>query len=244
MCLSPEVDVVAGIGITVIAIDALRHVRNGRTLPFALLPAIFAFHTFVSAFVWWGAQGSVSQTVGDIAATVFMFIAFVLFPIWTPISILILEKPGWRRDALLVLAAMGIFSGINYLTQMFEGNSTYVACDWAINYSVDGVTPVTGGLYLLATIGAMLLSGYRTIFIWGIVNAVGVAFLLWANSKGLPSVWCLWAAVTSWFVAWWLRKLDRRHKAGERWPWLPTQEDLQRGGREEFHWPGQANKKL
>ena len=54
MCLTPEVDVVTSVAIGALAIDALRHNNNVRTLPIALVPAIFSVHTFSSAVVWWG----------------------------------------------------------------------------------------------------------------------------------------------------------------------------------------------
>ena len=75
MCLSPQVDIAAGVVITGFAADALRNVRSRRTLPLALLPAVFAFHTFTSAFVWWGLDGPLSPAVGDAASNVFIAIA-------------------------------------------------------------------------------------------------------------------------------------------------------------------------
>jgi hypothetical protein len=237
MCFSPQVDVVAGVGLTIVAIDTLRHTRSGRTLPIALLPAIFAFHTFVSAFVWWGAQGVVPQVVGDVAANTFMFIAFVFFPIYLPISILILERPGWRRDVLLALAGAGVIAGAIFLVGLLDGRGSAVACDYAIDFRVLGLTNAPVLLYVLATCGAMLLSGYRPIFIWGICNIVAAAFLSVAATRGFPSLWCFWAAITSVFIAWFIRRLSRAHDNGEPWPWEPIAEDQEGSGRTKIKWP-------
>lgn len=219
MCLAPEVDLVAGAAITVFAVDAIRHSREGRTLPLALLPAVFAVHTFASAFVWWGARGVVPASVGDAAADFFMFIAFVFLPIYLPLSVLALEPHGWRRDALFALTGAGAVSGIDYLAGLIDGRAGYVTCDFYIDYTIDGVSAISGALYLLATCGALLLSGQRPLFIWGIVNAAGVAVLSIAAARGLPSLWCFLAACTSFFVAWYLRQLDAARAAGEPPPW-------------------------
>ena len=219
MCLAPEVDLVAGAAITVFAVDAIRHNRAGRTAPLALLPAVFAVHTFTSAIVWWGLRGVVPQAVGDTATTFFMFIAFVFLPIYVPISVFLLEPKGWRRDALLLLAGAGTVSGIDYLLGMFAGRGDAVACNFYIDYTIDGVSSISGVLYLIATCGAFLLSGQRPIVIWGVVNAVGVAVLSVAAQRGLPSLWCFLAACTSFFVAWYLRQLQQQRSAGQPWPW-------------------------
>ena len=61
-------------------------------------------------------------------------------------------------------------------------------------------------LYVVSTCGALLLSGSAPLIAWGLVNTVAVSALVAWNSLGLPALWCLWAAVTSGFVAWYLRK--------------------------------------
>ncbi len=221
MCLSPEVDIVAGVAISAVAVDALRHVDHRRTLPLAALPAIFAFHTFVSAFVWWGERGDISAALGDAASTTFMFIAFILLPIYVPICIFLLEPPGWRRIALLLITGAGVASGVDYFLGLVGGQGSAVACSYYIDYTIDGRSAVSGVLYLIATCGALLLSGSRPLFLWGIVNAVGVAVLAVWVQAGLPSLWCFWAAITSFFVAWYLRRLRRQHQEGQPWPWEP-----------------------
>jgi hypothetical protein len=52
----------------------------------------------------------------------------------------------------------------------------------------------------------MLLSGSVPLICWGLVNAVVVSGLIAWNSLGLPALWCLWAAVTSVCVAWFMRR--------------------------------------
>lgn len=64
MCFSPEVDVAAAAAISVAAIDAAQRIEHPRTVPIALPPALFAVHTFSSALIWWGADGTVPAQVG------------------------------------------------------------------------------------------------------------------------------------------------------------------------------------
>lgn len=219
MCLAPEVDLVAGAAITVVAVDALRHNPHRRTAPLALLPGIFAVHTFTSAAVWWGLQGRIPQSLGDAAAGFFMFIAFILLPVFVPVAVLLLEPPGWRRYALTALLGAGVLSAAEYLNGLVSGRASAAACDFYIDYSIGGVSTYTGALYVLATVGALLLSGDRVLASWGVVNVGAIAVLMVTARAGLPSLWCFWAACTSVFVAFYLRRLQRRHAAGDPWPW-------------------------
>jgi len=218
MCLSPQVDFVAGTAMTVVAVDALRHCHRARMLPVALLPAIFAVHTFTSAIVWLGLRGEVSEWVGTASAWFFMFVAFAMLPVYVPAAVMLLEPPGWRRNTLLLLTGAGAVAGIDFFVGLTEGRGTAAACDFYIDYTILGSAGVSGVLYVAATCGAMLLSGQRPLLYWGIANVVAVAALVASVRQGLPSLWCFWAALTSVFVAWFVRRVDRREPK-DPWPW-------------------------
>lgn len=219
MCLSPQVDVVAAVAISVIAVDALRHSHEPRTVPLALLPALFAAHTLTEAFIWWGADGTVPATVASVATWLYMLVAFVVLPVYVPAAVLLLEPRGLRRTLLLLLTAAGAISGGLFLVGMLDSRATAVVCDRYVDYSIRDAPSAAGILYLIATCGALLLSGERPLMLWGIVNVVAVTAINVWSAEGLPSIWCLWAAVTSGFVAWYLRHLDAAHARGEPWPW-------------------------
>ena len=51
------------------------------------------------------------------------------------------------------------------------------------------------GLYVLATCGSLLMSGYRDIVIFGIANVVAVIVLARLTADGFTSLWCFYAAL-------------------------------------------------
>jgi len=209
MCLAPQVDLIAGAAMAVVAVDAARHCRDIRTAPIAALPAIFAFHTLTSAFVWWGLQGAISPDLGSTATQVFLAIAFVLWPVYIPIAVLLVEPRGWRRFALMGLIGLGAYSSLTFLIPLLAGKGTAVACPYYIDFDIAGVDMTSSMLYLVATCGALLLASDRHLRLWGWANVAAVGVLILMAGRGLPSLWCFWAACTSVFVAWYLRSLSR-----------------------------------
>jgi hypothetical protein len=75
--------------------------------------------------------------------------------------------------------------------------------------------PVLSALYVVVTCVPMLLSSYRHMVVFGIVNLVAVGLLAWLLAAGLASLWCAWAAVTSVLIALHLRT---RRRAEETLP--------------------------
>jgi hypothetical protein len=154
-------------------------------------------------------RGDIPTPLGESAAQFYLVIAFVLLPIYLPIAVLLLEPPGGRRWLIGALAAAGAVAGIDFLTGLLSGRGEATACDFYIDFNVPATSTLAAVLYVVATCGALLLSGQRPLMFWGATNVVVVGILSLAASRGLPSLWCFWAACSSVFIAWYLRSIDR-----------------------------------
>ena len=207
MCLSAQADLIGGVVIGVIGVDAVRHVGNRRDhLPLAALPLILAFHQFDEAFVWWGLQGHVAESVGRVATWIYLLIAFVLLPVYLPVAVLCLEPRGRRRRVMAALTGLGLAVSSVLLAAMIAGPVTAELGEHHVNYDT-GLR--SAGLvvlpYVVATCGALLFSGYRDVALFGVVNIVAVAVLSRLTIDGFASLWCAWAAVSSGAFVLWLR---------------------------------------
>jgi hypothetical protein len=120
---------------------------------------------------------------------------------------------------LAIIIFGGVLTGVDSLISINDRISTVEACNLYVDYHVGGTSALAGTFYMIATIGAMLISGQKYLFKWGVVNLVVVIALgIWASQK-LPSLWCFWAAITSIFVAWFIREIKNDHEKGKAWPW-------------------------
>ena len=214
MCFSAEVDFAAAAVITVPAVDSLRHVESPNELPIALVPSLFVVHSLASGLTWLGVDGSVSGPVGTAAEWIYVLIAFVVIPALVPLAVWCLERTRWRRQVTGSVAFVGSVVAVIFLLRLMLNGYVAIAHDDWIQWQVQGAGTVllTAG-YLLATCGVLLISGERWLFIYGLVNVVAVAAIATATREGFASVWCFWAALTSVFVAAYLRQRGESRRA-------------------------------
>jgi hypothetical protein len=208
MCFSAEVDVVAGLAVGAVGIDALRHAPRGAQKPLAAIPVILAVHQLIEAFVWWGLEGRISAVVTDVAVWSYLAVALVLLPVLVPIAVGALEPVDGRRR-MLVFTAVGAGVATVLANSLVRGP---VEATIAARHIAYDIRPPHGGvlvaLYVVATCGAMLWSTHRRIRLYGAANLVVVALLAWLHNSAVISLWCSWAAVTSVAIA-----LHLRHEA-------------------------------
>ncbi len=199
MCFSPEGDLAGGLVVGAIGIDACRHLRGRKSqLLLATMPLLLGAHQINESLVWWSADGDLPRAVGQVAMWVYLVIALVIIPILVPLAILRLAATKRRRRGLSSFVVLGVGVAAVLLVTMIQGPVTVRRGSYHLAYSIGlrhGLLIV--GLYVVATCGSLLFSGYRHILIFGMVNVVVVVVLAVLTADGFASLWCFYAALTS-----------------------------------------------
>lgn len=202
MCFSVQADIAAGIVLLPLAAVSLREVRHVRELPFAAVPLLFAFHQLVEAVVWaWYDDHALSEPLGHAAALLYVGFAMVVLPTLFPLSVLLLEPQGARlRVAPFVV--LGVAMSVVFAVEVLSAPVTVRVHPHALEY-LTGITH--GGLlsvgYVVAVIGPAVLSGYRSVVSFGLVNLAGLIVVAVLYLDAFASLWCVYAALTSAFIA-------------------------------------------
>jgi len=202
VCFSPEADLLTGIVVSGVGIDALRHTKHRRYLPLALLPLLFGLHQLVEAVAWWGFEGRVPVRVGEMATWLYLAFVFVVVPPLVPWAVRSVEVDPARRRRLLPFVLLGAAVAAALLPGLLSGEAggevacRYIAYDTGVPYS-GYVLP----FYVAATCGPMLASGNRRFVLFGVANLAAVGVLGWLLAGGVISLWCVWAAATSVAIA-------------------------------------------
>jgi hypothetical protein len=212
MCFSPTGDLVGGSVVVAIGIDACLHVK-GRPeyLAVAALPIVLGLHQIDETFVWWWLQGHASQTTGHIAMWIYLLFALVVLPTMVPVMFLFVEPRGPRRWRMVPFLMLGASVSVILLEAMLVGHPSVKLGTYHLAYSIGlhhGVAII--GLYILATCGPLLLSGFRTVVWFGVANVAAVIALALLCASGFTSLWCFYAALLSGAIALHLRYAQPR----------------------------------
>ncbi len=140
----------------------------------------------------------------------------MVLPVFVPSAVLALEPSRDRRRRLAPFVALGAFVSLDLLAAMLRGP---VSVAMHVNHLTYGIPLVRGGLvvslYVVAVCGPLLLSGDRRVRIFGVANLVAVVALALATADGLPSLWCMYAALASGAIALHMRIADRQRPRAE-----------------------------
>ncbi len=203
MCFSPTASFVSSAVIGTIGVATLRHVREPRTILFAATPMLFALHQFGEGLVWLGLEGRIGPIARDHAAFLFTLYAQGLLPFLMPLAVLLMEPGGWRRKAIMGLTAIGAVAALwDSYGLIFLPSRVFVEQNSIAYRNVMTGSLAISLLYILATCGALLLSRYRTVRWYGILNVIVLTIVELVKAETFASVWCFYAALMSIMLYW------------------------------------------
>jgi hypothetical protein len=205
MCFSAQADVVGGLVVVGIGLDALRHVGRRAERLLAALPVVLGAHQLIEGIVWWGLEGHVSARVWEPARFLYLTIAFGVLPVLVPLAVGALE-PVTRRLLTASLTVVGVVVAVVLMFAVVDGPVESTIVGHHIAYRVElwqgGLVVV---LYVAATCGSLLVSSHRHVRWFGAANLVAVCLLGWLSQRAFISLWCAWAALASIAIAFHLR---------------------------------------
>ena len=197
MCFSASVSFVAGTALLAVGAVTVRKARHRAELPFAAIPLLFGVHQLIEGVVWltFRFDAPLLNTAMTFAYSLF---SHVLWPIYVPLAVLLLEPVLWRRKALAAFLAAGIATGLYLLVAMFRFPIVSRALGGHIEYVSPHffVTAVMAG-YLAATCISLLFSSHKAANLFGIAALLSFLASYAIYTLWFFSVWCFFAAALS-----------------------------------------------
>lgn len=197
MCFSATASFTAGIALLAIGTITTRRVRRKVELPYALIPVLFGLQQLIEGALWltFPVEAPLLNTV---LTHVYSLFSHVLWPVYVPVAVLLLETTPWRRKVLIALAAAGAAVGgylLYYLirrpivAQVTGAHIAYISPHF---YALAAM-----GVYLLGTCVSSLLSSHRSVRWFGLAAFLSFVAAYAFYATWFISVWCFFAAALS-----------------------------------------------
>jgi hypothetical protein len=210
MCYSAEASFAASGVLAASSIVINRLPKEKASIPLSLFPAVFATHQFIEGMVWLSHDGVLPDAFQSGAVYAYTLIAFVLWPIFVPFSVCLMENRARRRILILICQAIGLWVGLALLLSFVRHPPTVSVDCCSLAYRVNAPAYLIAP-YLVAVLVPFLASSRRKLVLFGMALAVSCAAAAFAASVAtFPSVWCFFAAILSGGLYFHFRVAQRR----------------------------------
>ncbi len=197
MCFSAAASFSGGMLLLGIGTLTLRLAAHPREWPFASIPLLFAIQQLIEGVIWltFSADAPLLNTVMTHA---YSFFSHVLWPVYLPVAVLMIEPPSGRRRTLTALVLAGSAVGIYLLYVLVAFPVVSRPTGQHVEYdSPHFFAAAVMTLYLVSTTGSPLLSTLRWVQVFGALALLSFGAAYYFYATWFISVWCFFAALLS-----------------------------------------------
>lgn len=200
MCFSATASFSAGILLTAIGAASIKKVRHRSQFLFAAIPLVVAIQQFSEGVLWLSMTYPGLRYLQQGTTLFFLVVAQIIWPLYVPVAVLLLEKQRTRKNVQRVLAGIGLLVSVYlaYCLYNYDVRSEIDCCHIAYIQAYPEKFRIWGGLlYLTATIAPPFFSHIRRMWLLGatVLASYIITTLLYENY--LVSVWCFFTSAIS-----------------------------------------------
>ena len=195
MCFSPTASFTAGCALSTIGGLTIAKVRRKSDSLFAAIPLLFGIQQLIEGGIWLSFRSPTSLSV-----LTFCYLLFsnVLWPIWIPLSIFLIERNPWRRNVLRIFVGIGVVVSLCFFYFLCTETTKTEIMYKCIAYIAPHFSVVSlFSLYTIATCVSCLFSSHRFINLFGIAAFLSAVVTFQFYEHAFISVWCFFAAILS-----------------------------------------------
>ena len=207
MCFSATASFTAGAALLIVGTVTTRRAGRSADLAFAAVPLLFGVQQILEGALWLTFPDK-APFLNTVLTYVYTFFSHVLWPVYVPLAVLLMERTPWRRKVLGAIAIAGAAVALYLLillvrrplvSQVTGGHIAYTSPHF---YALEVMT-----LYLLGTCVSSLFSSHRSVRVFGVAAFLSFVAAYAFYATWFISVWCFFAAVLSGTVLLHLRSI-------------------------------------
>ena len=197
MCFSASASFIAGTTLSAVGVAALRNAKTKAELPFAMIPLLFGIQQLTEGVVWLTFQHYV-PLMKLYMTYVYSGFSHVLWPIYVPVAMGVMETVRWRRRAIFAFLGAGIPVALYLLYSIVSRplNAEVIGNHIAYASPHFYLAPVMV-LYLAATCVSCFFSSHGFVRLFGVLALLSFVAAYFVYVNALVSIWCFFAAMLS-----------------------------------------------
>ncbi|MDP3244975.1 MAG: hypothetical protein Q8M83_04980, partial [bacterium] len=197
MCFSASASFIAGSALSVVGAVAITKTKRRAEILFAMIPLLFGIQQIAEGFIWVSFRFD-ALSLNIVMTYIYSLFSHVLWPIFVPLAVGLLEVVPWRKKALSIFQFVGIAVSVYFLYFIvkFPIASQVVSKSIAYNSPHLYIIPVMI-FYFAATCISSLFSSHKIINVFGITALLFAALVYRFYALSFVSVWCFSAAILS-----------------------------------------------
>jgi hypothetical protein len=180
---------------------------NRSYLVLAAFPLIFGLQQIIEGGVWLGLEHKVEINI-EIAAIVYLFIAYNVWPFLVPLAVFLVEKNTSQKLLFKVFSLIGLLFGTSLFVPLLiypEWLSVTIAEDSILYQSLliyDGIVSKTIVSIVYAIIVAipLLFTTVKSLRFFGILVFMSVTISATFFAYAFISIWCFFAAILAAYI--------------------------------------------
>lgn len=212
MCFSASVSFGAGAVLAVAGVLTLNRVKTSTQYVFATIPMFFAIQQFSEGLVWLSLSNPNFSTLEPMATVTFLIFAQVVWPVWVPLSIVMLEQNAKRKKILFTLLAMGatlsLYLGYCLMTYPVKASIVSYHIDYSLSFPLAFIW-ISGLFYFIPTVVSPLISSRKRVPLLGLAILASYFFTKIFYTNYVISVWCFFAAIISIIVLFIITEINK-----------------------------------
>ncbi len=197
MCFSAPASFIAGTALSAIGLIALRNTRKRTEVPFAMIPLLFGIQQLIEGVIWLTFSYD-APILKETMTYVYSVFSHVLWPIYVPLAVGIMEAVSWRKKAIFAFGAAGLAVGLYLLyyivatPMVAEVVGSHIVYDSPHFYLIPVMI-----VYLAATCVSCFFSSHGFVKLFGALMFLSFVAAYIIHVMALVSVWCFFAAIIS-----------------------------------------------
>lgn len=169
----------------------------------AMIPFIFAAQQLSEGIVWLALTNPAWREWQWLPVYAFLFTAQIIWPVWVPLSIALVEKSRTRRKRLYTITGIGSIVALYHAYLLSSFPAVASVTSYHIHYTVNApfAQPmIIAILYIACILLPPFVSSMKRMKTLGWLSTASFIITAFFYKDDVVSVWCFFAALISWVI--------------------------------------------